>query len=132
MKVEKYFDSDNNIMAIVIPSEYTSEGIDFITKGDEFQQVAVMNHKTGHIIIPHYHNYVKREITYTSETLVIRKGVLNVKLYENKVEKYSFNLKTGDIITLLSGGHGFTVIDDVDMVEIKQGPFVGAEDKTRF
>ena len=79
-----------------------------------------------------YHNYVKREITYTSETLVIRKGILNVKLYENQIEKYDFNLKTGDIITLLSGGHGFTVVDDVDMVEIKQGPFVGPEDKTRF
>lgn len=132
MKVEKYFDSNNKIMAIVIPCEYTSEGIDFITNGDEFQQVAVMNHKTGHVIIPHYHNYVKREIYYTSETLVIRKGILNVKLYENQVEKYSFDLKTGDIITLLSGGHGFTVLDDVDMVEIKQGPFVGADDKTRF
>ena len=130
--VMRYYDSNGTIMAVVIPHDFKSEGINFITKNEDFQQIAVMSHKKGHNIVPHFHNFIPREITNTCETLIIRQGVLNVKLYENKVEKYSFELYSGDIILLLSGGHGFTVIEDIDMVEIKQGPYLGEADKTRF
>ena len=108
--VMRYYDSKGTIMAIVIPHEFKSDGINFITKNEDFQQIAVMSHKKGHNIVPHFHNFIPREITNTCETLIIRQGTLNVKLYENKVEKYSFELYSGDIILLLSGGHVFTVI----------------------
>ena len=88
-KIEKFCDSKGNLMAIVIPNDYVNEGIEFVTGDDEYQQIAVMNHKSGHSIIPHFHNKIPRTIDYTSETLVIRKGILNVKLDEDKVEKYS-------------------------------------------
>lgn len=130
--IKKYLDSKGNIMAIVIPAEYKTNGINFVTDNSAYQQIAVMVHPKDHIILPHYHNCVPRTIDYTSETLVIRDGILNVKLYENQKEIYSFDLSKGDIITLLSGGHGFTVVENVDMVEIKQGPYVGDKDKTRF
>lgn len=131
-EIKKYFDSNGNIMAIVIPANYKSKGIDFVTSDEMLMQIAVMVHPKGHNIIPHYHNHIVREINYTSETLIIRDGILNVVLYENMKPIYDFNISKGDIITLYSGGHGFTTVNDVDMVEIKQGPYIGEKDKTRF
>ena len=41
-------------------------------------------------------------------------------------------LRTGDVILLASGGHGFEVLEELEMYEIKQGPYIGEDDKTRF
>ena len=131
-EVKYYRDSNNTIMALYIPCEYSAKGIHFLTDDSAFQQVAYMSHSEGHVITPHYHNCVERKVDYTCETLILRKGILAVDLYENQVLVYQFNMKAGDILTLFSGGHGFKVIEDVDMVEIKQGPFAGPNDKTRF
>ena len=91
-----------------------------------------MQHPRGHEISAHYHNKIPRSVDYTCETLIIRKGILLVDLYEDEKPIYSFKLKAGDILTLFFGGHGFKVLESVEMIEIKQGPFVGPEDKTRF
>ena len=130
--IEKYFDSKNQMMALVIRSSYRKEGITFLTENDQFQQVAYMEHPSGHEILPHYHNRIPRNVDYTCETLVIRKGKLRVTLYENMESRHSFEISNGDVITLFSGGHGFEVLETVEMVEIKQGPFMGPNDKTRF
>lgn len=131
-EIKKYLDSNGKIMAIVIPADYKSKGIDFVTDNEMLMQIAVMVHPKGHNIMPHYHNRIVREIDYTSETLVIRNGILNVVLYENMSPIYDFNVSKGDIITLYSCGHGFQMVSEVDMIEIKQGPYVGEKDKTRF
>lgn len=129
----KFFEnSEGALMALLIPGSYSTTGIKFLTDEQAFQQVAYMSHPKGYKIIPHYHNKVVRMVDYTCETLVIRKGVLEVVLYEKQVERYRFNMVSGDVITLYSGGHGFNIIEDVEMIEIKQGPFMGVEDKTRF
>lgn len=130
--IRYYKDTKNNLMAILIPADYSSKGIEFITEDTVYQQVAYMGHAAGHNIIPHFHNKIERTVDYTCETLIIRKGILEVVLYENRKESHRFNMCAGDVITLYSGGHGFNVIEDVEMIEIKQGPFMGPEDKTRF
>jgi hypothetical protein len=72
-------------------------------------------------------------VFYTQEVLVIRKGKLRVDFYdEDQIYLFSKVLAAGDIIMLVSGGHGFLVIEPVEMFEIKQGPFAGDADKTRF
>ena len=119
-------------MALVIPHDYKTSGINFLSDDSAFMQVACMVHPAGHSILPHYHNHVERKVNYTCETLVIREGTLHVDLYEDLKSVYSFDLHSGDIITLYSGGHGFDCVNNVDMVEIKQGPFIGSQDKTRF
>lgn len=131
--IEKYTDNEGKLLAMVIRTEYQYNGIEFLTDDSDYQQVAVMGHPEGHIIIPHYHNIINRNVDLTNETLVIRRGILAVDLYDdNQVILYSFEVKSGDIITLFSGGHGFKAIENLDMVEIKQGPFMGDADKTRF
>lgn len=123
----------NRQLAIVIRKDYQKEGVEFFTPNEFSQQLAYMNHKKGKVIDAHVHSDVKREVHLTKEVLVIRKGKLRVDFYDNE-KKYikSTIIEAGDVILLAFGGHGFEVIEDCEMIEIKQGPFVGEKDKTRF
>lgn len=130
MKEIRYRD---NLLAIIIPHDYHKPGISFFTPDELSQQLAYMEHPSGHEIIPHVHNPVKREVSYTKEVLVLRKGKLRVDFYDddrNYVESHV--LEGGDVLLLVSGGHGFKVIENLEMFEIKQGPYAGDQDKTRF
>ncbi len=131
-KIKHYYGTDGSHLAMVIPADYSGKGIVFLTENDSYMQVAYMGHPENHEIKPHYHNRIPRTVDYTCETLIIRKGILEVDLYENQKIIYTFRVEPGDIISLFSGGHGFRVIEEVEMVEIKQGPFMGEGDKTRF
>jgi hypothetical protein len=107
--------------------------VHFFTPNEFSQQLAYMRHPQGKLIDPHVHNAVPRNIVMTQEVLVIKRGSLRVDFYNNdKVYLQSSILNTGDIILLASGGHGFEVLDDLEMIEIKQGPYAGDGDKTRF
>lgn len=92
-----------------------------------------MKHPAGKLIDPHVHNPVKREVHYTQEVLFIRKGKLRVDFYDEK-QTYieSRVLESGDVILLIKSGHGFKVLEEVEMFEVKQGPYAGDKDKTRF
>lgn len=121
------------MLAIVVRNEYSSEGVNFITPDEYSQQVAYMHHPTGKVIDAHLHNLVHRNVVMTQEVLFIKKGKLRVDFYDN-YEDYleSIVLESGDIILLVSGGHGFTVLEEVEMIEVKQGPYSGDKDKVRF
>ena len=74
-----------------------------------------------------------RRIHRTSEVLFIKKGLLRVDFYkDNKKYLYSKILKKNDIIILNEGSHGFKILKNCSMIEIKQGPFVKSLDKKRF
>ena len=92
-----------------------------------------MKHPAGKIIDPHVHNPITRQVHYTQEVLLIRKGSLRVDFYKEDREYLTSRiLHGGDVILLIKGGHGFVVEEDVEMFEIKQGPYAGDADKTRF
>lgn len=121
------------LLAIIISHKYNKPGISFFTPNDLSQQLAYMQHKKGHLIEPHVHNLVKREVHYTKEVLFIKKGKLRVDFYsDDKVYVESHILEAGDVILLAAGGHGFEILEDVEMFEVKQGPYAGENDKTRF
>lgn len=121
------------LLAIIVKNDYSCEGVDFITPDEYSQQVAYMHHPTGKIIDAHLHNMVHRNVVMTQEVLFIKKGKLRVDFYDN-YEDYleSAVLEAGDVILLVSGGHGFTVLEEVEMIEVKQGPYSGDKDKVRF
>ena len=121
------------LLAMIIRSNYQCEGVDFITPNEYSQQVAYMHHPTGKVIDAHVHNLVYRNVVFTQEVLIIKKGILRVDFYDED-EDYleSRDLYAGDIILLVSGGHGFKVIEEVEMVEVKQGPYSGEQDKIWF
>jgi mannose-6-phosphate isomerase-like protein (cupin superfamily) len=124
---------NNVLLAIFVSNRFATPGIHFFTPNDLSQQLAFMRHPVGKIIQPHLHNQVTREIQYTQEVLFVRKGKLRVDFYNNDREYLESRiLETGDVILLVTGGHGFEVIEEVEMFEVKQGPYVGEQDITRF
>ena len=87
--------------------------------------------KKGKTIKAHRHNLVKREVHFTQEVLFIKRGRLKVDLYSSSKEYMeSVILGPGDIILLASGGHGFEILEDLEMIEVKQGPYAGDQDKS--
>lgn len=130
--IQRIVDQDREL-GIVIRNDYHEDGIHFLTNENYSQQLAYMHHPKGKVIDAHIHNHGERSIVLTQEVLVIRKGILRVDFYKDDCSYLkSILLHAGDIILLASGGHGFEVLEEVEMVEIKQGPYLGAKDKTRF
>jgi mannose-6-phosphate isomerase-like protein (cupin superfamily) len=121
---------DGNVCAIVIRVEYDRPGIQFFTPNDLSQQLASMSYPPGKIIAAHAHQPVRREVFFTQEALFIRRGKVRVDFYTNGQEyRRSCILGAGDVILLISGGHGFEVIEELNMIEVKQGPYAGTMDK---
>ncbi|MBD3272741.1 hypothetical protein GF385_00105 [Candidatus Dependentiae bacterium] len=121
------------IISIIIRSNYSKNGVSFFTPNDFSQQLAFMKHSKGKSIESHLHNKVERNVFFTQEVLFIKRGKLRVDFYDNE-KKYleSRVLNSGDVILLASGGHGFEVLEDLEMFEVKQGPYAGNNDKIRF
>lgn len=120
-------------LGIIVRNEYRQEGVSFITPNELSQQVAYMRHPDGKVIDAHVHNMVHRNVVLTQEVLFIKKGKLRVDFYDDyKDYIQSVVLQAGDTILLVSGGHGFKVLEEVEMIEVKQGPYTGDLDKTRF
>ncbi len=130
--LEKIIHGDT-IIAIIIRSDYRKNGIEFFTPDNFSQQLAYMNRPSGYLIEPHIHNDLPREVHFTQEVLFVRKGKVKADFYsEEKVFVESRILNSGDVILLASGGHGFTMLEPTEMIEVKQGPYAGDKDKTRF
>lgn len=126
-------DKKGNTVAIIVYNDYQKEGVNFFTPGELSQQLAFISHKSGKIIGAHLHNVCKRDILVTQETLFIKKGKLKVNFYDNDKKFFDSRvLEAGDVALLAGGGHGFEVLEDVDMIEVKQGPYIGDEYKDRF
>jgi mannose-6-phosphate isomerase-like protein (cupin superfamily) len=122
-----------HLLAIIIRADHSTSGVDFFTPNSLSQQLAAMGHPKGKIIAPHIHNPVPREVSYTKEVLIIKKGKLRVDFYDDH-QNYleSRILYQNDVILLALGGHGFEVLEELQMIEVKQGPYAGDRDKVRF
>ena len=120
-------------LALIVRREFEREGIEFFTPGTYSQQIGYMNRPAGYIIPPHVHNPVVREVQYTKEVLFIKSGRLRVDFYTEEQDYLeSTILNKGDVILLAYGGHGFEMLEPTEVIEVKQGPYAGDEDKTRF
>lgn len=125
--------SNNQIIAIIIRSEFEKDGIEFFTPGDFSQQLGYMKHKPGDTIQEHIHVLHHRDINFTQETLFVKKGRVRINFFNaDKSFFTSRELKTGDVILLASGGHGFEFLEETEMIEVKQGPYCSDKDKVRF
>lgn len=120
-------------IALIIRSGYNAEGLHFFTPGSFSQQVAYMRHPQGKEIGAHMHNLVTRQVLYTQEVLLVREGRVEVSLFNSQqVFLTSRVIETGDLILLCGGGHSFKMLEETAMIEVKQGPYAGENDKTRF
>lgn len=124
---------NGKLLAMIIRTQFQKDGIEFFTPDDFSQQLAYMKREEGYNIPPHVHNVVSREVQLTQETLFIKSGKVRVDFYDDE-QKYleSHILNQGDVILLAHGGHGFVMLEESEIIEVKQGPYVGEQDKTRF
>src|SRR6185437_313547 len=121
------------VLAIILRRPFKRDGIEFLTPSNFSQQLGYMKRPPGYVIAPHVHNAVKREVHYTKEVLFIRSGRLRVDFYdEQKAYLKSTLLEQGDVILLAYGGHGFEMLEECEIIEVKQGPYAGEGDKERF
>ena len=124
---------ESTTLAIILRHSYKKEGIEFFTPDDFSQQLAYMNRPTGYLIPPHVHNPIRREVQYTKEVLFIKSGKVRVDFYTDaQIYVQSRILDAGDVILLAFGGHGFQILEAAEIIVVKQGPYAGDHDKTRF
>ena len=120
-------------LAMLLRTAFQTDGIQFFTPDDFSQQLAYMNRPQGYVIAPHVHNPVPREVHFTKEVLFIKSGKVRVDFYDDdKNYLESRVLFQGDVVLLAFGGHGFEMMEDSEIIEVKQGPYAGEADKTRF
>ena len=122
------------LYALIVRGKYRNKkGISFFTPKEATQQFGYLKHKKGHIIQPHQHRKRLTKIMATTEVILLLKGSIKVDFYDEQ-KKYLFSkiLKEKDIVMLVEGGHGFKVIKDVEMIEVKQGPYNLIKDKIKF
>ena len=134
-KFIRYITKGKKTYAIIIQSDFSSDvdTIKFFTPVHFSQQLGYMKRPQNYVIEPHLHNQIHREVHYTNEVLFIKSGKVRVDFYdENKKYFESQILNKGDIILLAFGGHGFKMLEKSEIIEVKQGPYAGEEDKVKF
>lgn len=124
---------NDKLLSIIIRRDFEKNGIEFFTPDDFSQQLAYMKRPKNYVIPPHVHNAVVREVQFTKEVLFIKSGKVRVDFYDDdKNYLESTILEAGDVIFLAYGGHGFEMLEDSEIIEVKQGPYAGEMDKVRF
>lgn len=128
--LDQIFDADGCLLAMIIRSDFKGEGLSFLTMPGESLQVAHMTHPKGHVIKAHSHNLVERRIVGTQEVLFVKKGIVAVDFFDEAnclvCQRVS---REGDVLVLLHGGHGFVMLEEAEIIEVKQGPYLGSRDK---
>lgn len=126
--------SDQGVaLAYFVSAQWTPEKTEFLTPSDFGQQMGMIVYAAGQEITPHVHLPITRQVEGTSECIVVRKGRCVIDIYNgNKEFISSHELFAGDIVLLLGGGHGFRMLEDTVLFEVKQGPYAGDRDKARF
>ena len=130
--LEKIFSNDV-LLELILRSDFSAEGIRFFTPDDFSQQLGYMNHPKDFSITPHLHNIVSRSVQFTQEVLFIKSGCVKMDIFDleqNFVNSYI--LAKGDVVLLAKGGHGFTMLEQSEIIEVKTGPYIGEIDKTKF
>jgi quercetin dioxygenase-like cupin family protein len=121
------------IVCIIVRGEPGPGNSRFYTPGDLELQVGKIVCPAGSVIARHRHPQVARTIINKLEVVIVQQGRMIVDLYsDDETLLGSHELGSGDLIVLASGGHGFILLEDTVLLEVKQGPYQGSEDKELF
>jgi mannose-6-phosphate isomerase-like protein (cupin superfamily) len=133
MSMEFIKTEDNILTSILIRREYTPTETTFVTTPDLAQQVGFVVYPAGGVIKRHIHKNVDRQNISSSEALIVRQGRLEIDIYDqNKKLLATRELQAGDFVLMVSGGHGFRILENAILLEVKLGPYAGAMDKELF
>lgn len=120
-------------VAYILRADVTPDSTTFLTPGTLGQEMGLIVYGAGQFIQPHAHLPVTRQVNGTTECVIVRKGRCIVDFYDDARHLIlSRELALGDVVLLLGGGHGFRMLEDTVLFEVKQGPYMGDRDKVRF
>lgn len=130
--IEKIYEKEK-LLSLIIRRNFEKNGIEFFTPDTFSQQVGYMKRPVDYVIPPHTHRAVQRDVNVTQEVLLVKSGKVRVDFY-NDDQNYleSRILYPGDVVLLAYGGHGFEMLEESEIIEVKQGPYAGEQDKVRF
>jgi quercetin dioxygenase-like cupin family protein len=133
MELVEHITCDGKPLVYIIRAELSTERTKFLTPAEFKQQVGFVVYAAGGEIQRHVHNPIERHLVGTSEVLLVRKGRCEVDIYSDDRKLVATRqLRHGDIILTVAGGHGFRILEDTVFLEVKQGPYTGVDDKVRF
>jgi hypothetical protein len=119
---------DNSLLVSVLDTRNMTAGRTDAATADEILQVSAMSLKQGRRVNPHKHVDTARHTIGTQESWVVFSGLVEVQLFDiNDTVIDTFVLEAGECMTTYRGGHTLEVIDDAVIVEIKNGPYYGAQ-----
>jgi hypothetical protein len=114
--------------AEVIWADITVSQTTFFSPAESSFQFGLLAHEAGFTEPAHYHHPIKRMINDLQQMFVVQKGVVEVLLYgDDKKLLRTVTLRAGDAIVLIHGIHAIKVIEDMQCISVKQGPFLGTE-----
>lgn len=129
----EHIEHDSQVLCIIIRSDFQPDQTIFVTPPEYKQQVGFVVHLAEAEIARHSHRPLERHLTGTSEVLVVKRGRCLVDIYSSENELVGTKeIGVGDVMLMVSGGHGFRMIEDTVFLEIKQGPYTGLDEKTHF
>ena len=125
---------DNDVLiAIIIRANFEKEGIEFFTPPYFSQQLGYMKREKGYNIEAHTHQIVERKVSETQEVLFIKSGKVKITLFDHNFNFLEDKIvTTGDVILLAAGGHALEMLEESELIEVKQGPYAGDQDKVRL
>jgi hypothetical protein len=130
--IEK-IDHQGKPLAYIIRASVMPDRTTFVTPDDFKQQVGFVVYPAGGEIKRHVHKPLERHLVGTSEVLVVRKGRAEIDIFDDsRTLVATRELRTGDVMLMVGGGHGFRMLEDTVFLEVKQGPYTGIDEKERF
>lgn len=129
----EYISSNNMMYCIIARASLSPEKTKFVTSEDDNVQLGYIVYGDGKEIRRHKHLQIKRSLQGTSEVLIIKNGICEIDIYDTQDELIATRqLNCGDVVVILAGGHGFRMLEDTVLIEIKQGPYFGDNEKEYF
>lgn len=133
MNIEEIRDSAGDVLAVLVRAELMPDSTSFITPNSYSLQMGMIVYGKDKTITPHMHLPVVRQVEGTNEVVQVRRGSCQIDIFDTKAALVcQRELKQGDLILLRAGGHGFRMLEDTVLFEVKQGPYFDGKDKERF
>lgn len=125
--------SNGQVLAHIIRGDMEPLRTTFFTPPEFKQQVGFVVYPAGGEIQRHVHRPLERHLVGTSEVIIVRRGLCEIDIYDDRRELIATRqLRQGDIMLMVGGGHGFRILEDTVLLEVKQGPYTGIDEKERF
>src|SRR5262245_22143192 len=120
-------------LAFIVRAQLNPEHTTFLTPSEFEQQVGMVVYAAGGEIRRHVHRPIERRLSRTSEVILVRRGRCEIDIYNDQRELVAKReLGCGDVVIVVAGGHGYRMLEDTVLLEVKQGPYTGIDEKELF